>query len=275
MAPRGENRFMGQVNLSLLWHYFCKGTNREPPHHTGMIYRGTLSIILIRSNVILVASDPRCLRWHSITRALHGSHFLPPQLPPSALFVIFLLLRSSSAFIIILSAPASCTCKLRSHLFCSRLLKWPASLVTIKIVYESCHLARSWLNSSGYTSRGYPAFIHISLSERCSEPLIDFNWLFNHRRIMHTHLSVWGITWHLGNLDWERDWRLGWHRLLYIISIICGPEWALEALLILLRILVMWSKKFRWVEPKREARDLCCHKVGEYKSSCRFPPWVA
>lgn len=174
----------GQVNLPLLWHYFCKGTNKEPPHHTGMIYRGTLSIILIRSNVILVASDLRCLRWRSITRALHRSHFLPPQLPPSALFVVFLLLQSSSGFIIILSAPASCTCKLRS------LKKWPASLVTIKIVYESCHLARSWLSSSGYTSRCYPAFIHISLSERCSEPLIDFNRLFNHRRIMHTGLCV-------------------------------------------------------------------------------------
>lgn len=107
-----------------------------------------------------------------------------------------------------------------SLLFCNLHWRWPARFVTIKIVYQSCHLARSWLNSWQYTPRRYPGIIHISLSERCSDPLIDLNSLFNHWRIMHTQLSVSGFSWHPCNPDWL-DYMRGRERvtsgLLYVL----------------------------------------------------------
>lgn len=90
------------VILFALWFYFCNRTNQATPHHTGVICLGTLSVILIRSNVILVASDLGCLRWHLITRA--GAYFHPLQPPSSAHFVIFGLSLASEKLSLLLQA---------------------------------------------------------------------------------------------------------------------------------------------------------------------------
>lgn len=101
---------MGQVILWPLWLYFCNRANKATPHHTGVICLGMLSVILIRSNVILVASDLCCQRWHLITRALWRVCFLPLQPPSSALFVIFAV--SGASVLVWLQINCVCSCKL-------------------------------------------------------------------------------------------------------------------------------------------------------------------